>query len=112
MDSEYVMIVSTCADMESARRIAGILVDKRLVACAQLFPIVSIYTWQGKACEDDEVMLFLKSKTALYDEIAAAIKESHPYDVPEIIQIPITDGLPDYLRWIDDSVSDGQGNSQ
>ena len=104
MNNEYIMIISTCADMESARKIAGILIDRRLAACVQMFPILSVYTWQGKFCEDKEIMLFIKSKTALFDEIAAAIKENHPYEVPEIIQIPVTDGLPDYLRWIDDSV--------
>jgi len=101
MDTEYVMIISTCADMESARKIAGILIDGRLAACAQMFPVMSIYTWQSKVCEDDEIMLFIKTKAALFDEIAAAIKGNHPYDVPEIIQIPLTNGLPDYLRWID-----------
>ena len=102
---EYSMIITTAADKESARKIARLLVERRLAACAQMLPIESIYLWQDKICEENETMLFIKSKTALFDEIKTAIKENHAYEVPEIIQIPITDGLPDYLKWIGDCTS-------
>ena len=98
----YSLIITTTANKEDARKIARLLVEKQLAACGQIFPIESIYSWQGKICEENEAMLFIKSKTALFDEIKAAIKESHVYEVPEIIQMPITDGLPDYLKWIND----------
>ncbi|MCL2838234.1 MAG: divalent-cation tolerance protein CutA [Oscillospiraceae bacterium] len=99
---EYSMFITTCADKESAKMIAELLVKNRLAACVQLFPIESVYFWHGKTCEDNEVALFIKSKTKLFDKIAVAIKENHPYEVPEIAQISITDGLPEYLKWIDD----------
>jgi len=76
------------------------LIKQRLVACVQMLPIDSVYLWKGEICEDGEVMLFIKSKTELFSEISAAIQENHPYEVPEIVQIPITDGLPEYLQWI------------
>ena len=76
--------------------------DKKLAACGQIFPIESIYFWQSKVCDENESMLLIKSKTALFDEIKAVIKKNHPYEVPEIVQIPITTGLPEYLGWIDD----------
>ena len=101
---EYSMVISTCADKESAKQIAAALIEARLAACVQLFPIESMYNWQGKLCNDSETVMFIKSRTELFDKIAATIKENHTYEVPEIIQIPITDGLPDYLKWIDDSV--------
>ena len=66
----------------------------------QMLPIDSVYLWKGETCEDGEVMLFIKSRTDLFDKIAVAIKEVHPYEVPEIVQLPITDGLPEYLKWI------------
>ena len=100
--NEYSVIITTAAGKDAAKKIANMLVEKHLAACVQMSPIKSVYFWQGKICEDDEVTLFIKSKTALFDEIAAMIKTVHEYEVPEIIQIPVTDGLPDYLRWIDE----------
>ena len=98
----YSVTITACPDKESAKHIAGRLVERRLAACVQLFPIESVYLWQEKICYEGEVLLLIKSKTALFGEITAAIRESHTYEVPEIIQIPITDGLPGYIKWIDD----------
>jgi periplasmic divalent cation tolerance protein len=101
--SEYSMIIATCPGKELAAKTAKLLVEQRLAACVQMLPIESIYLWKGEICEDNEIVLLIKSRTALFDGVAAAITENHSYEVPEIIQIPITDGLPDYLKWIDDS---------
>jgi len=101
--SGYSMVITTCADEASAKRLAGELVNARLAACAQLLPIESVYVWKGEVCNENEVMLLIKTKTALFHDITAAIRENHPYEVPEIIQIPITCGLPEYLRWIGDA---------
>jgi periplasmic divalent cation tolerance protein len=87
-----------------AKRIAGLLVEGRLAACAQLIPIESVYLWQGKVCDEGEVMMLIKSKTVLFDKIAAVIRENHSYEVPEIVRFPLTGGLPEYLKWIDDCV--------
>ena len=100
--NDYSMIITTCADSAAARTLARMLIEKKLAACAQMLPIESIYLWKGEVCEDSETALLIKTKTELFDEIAAAIRENHPYEVPEIIQIPISDGLPEYLSWIDD----------
>lgn len=99
------MIIATAGDKESARKIARLLVERRLAACAQMFPIESVYLWQGEVHEEGEIALFIKSRAEMFDEVAAAIKENHPYEVPEIVQLPITDGLPEYLNWIGDCVS-------
>jgi len=104
MQNNYSIIITTTPNKELAKKIAKMLVEKRLAACGQMFPIESIYHWQGKINEDNEIMLFIKSKTELLDKIKALIIENHTYEVPEIIQIPITDGLPDYLKWIDESL--------
>jgi periplasmic divalent cation tolerance protein len=97
------MIIATFPNNEIARKIAKPLVEQRFAACTQLLPIESIYHWNGEICEDGEIMLFIKSKTDLFAEISATIKMHHPYEVPEIIQIPISAELPDYLQWISDS---------
>jgi len=104
MNNEYSLITTTTSDKESAKAIAHLLIEKKLAACAQIFPIESIYTWKGKIYDENEILLFIKSKPELFDKIKTAIKENHKYEVPEIIQIPITNGLPEYLKWIDDSV--------
>ena len=111
MDNEYSAIMATFPDNESAKKIAKLLVERRLAACVQMFPINSVYLWKGEVCDENEIMLFIKSRTALFEQISAAIKENHSYEVPEIIQLPITDGLPDYLNWIDGCVSDERGTT-
>ena len=100
-ENEYSVVIATCPDQETAKGIIGVLMEKRLAACVQIFPIESVYTWDGKLCLDREFALHMKTRAALFDEIKAAIVENHGYEVPEIIQIPITDGLPEYLKWID-----------
>jgi len=101
---DHTLILTTCPDKTSAKAIAKLLVEQRLAACVQTFPIESVYRWQGEICNEGELMLLIKSKPALFDKITAEIKANHPYEVPEIIQISITDGLPAYLSWIDDCV--------
>ncbi|MDR2558751.1 MAG: divalent-cation tolerance protein CutA [Oscillospiraceae bacterium] len=98
--TKYSIIISTFPDKESAKRAAKLLVEKRLAACVQLLPIESLYSWQGKICNESEIMLLIKSKTDLLGEITAAIREIHTYDVPEIVQVPIEGGLSEYLEWI------------
>lgn len=104
--SEYSMIISTYADNDLAKKIAKLLVEQRLAACAQIFPINSVYRWKEEIYNEDEIMLFIKSRTVLFDEIATTIKTHHPYEVPEIVQIPITDGLPEYMLWINNCVGE------
>ena len=103
MSSDYSMVLSTFPDRDSAKAAAKLLVERRLAACVQVFPIESVYVWNGEVCDSGEVMLFIKAKAALYDKIQAAIKEVHDYEVPEIIKLPVAAGLPEYLRWIDES---------
>ena len=104
MSCEYIMVITTCSDKESAKRLANVLVGERLAACAQLTPIESIYAWKGEVCIENETMLLLKTKEALFDKLVAVIKENHLYEVPEIVQLPITSGLPEYLSWMDETL--------
>ena len=104
--NEYVMVITTCGEKETAKSIAKLLVEKRLAACVQMLPIESVYLWEGNVCDDNEIALLIKAKTMMFDKIAETIKKNHNCEVPEIIQIPITDGLPEYLKWIDECTSD------
>ena len=101
-ENDYSIIIATAGDKEAAVKIARLLVERRLAACVQMLPVESVYRWQEKICQENETALIIKSRTALFDEIKTAIKENHSYEVPEIIQTPITNGLPDYLNWIGD----------
>jgi len=102
MSSEYSIIVSTFPNKELARKTAKDLVEQQLAACVQSFPIESVYLWKDEVHDENEIMLLIKSRTELFEEIASAIRELHPYEVPEIIQLPISEGLPEYLTWISD----------
>jgi periplasmic divalent cation tolerance protein len=102
--TDYCIITTTFPDNDSAKSAARLLVERRLAACVQLLPINSVYSWQGKVCDENEILLLIKTKAERFDEVVAAIKEVHTYDVPQIIQVPIVGGTAEYLEWIKDSV--------
>jgi periplasmic divalent cation tolerance protein len=104
--TDYTIVTTTFPTQDAAKSAAKLLVEKRLAACVQLLPIDSVYSWQGEICDESEVLLLIKSRTALFGEISTVIKEIHTYEVPQIVQIPITDGLPEYLRWIEENTHD------
>lgn len=104
MADAALLVVSTFPDAETARRIARQLVQEKLAACANLVPAIeSIYRWEGKIEEARETIAFLKTTPARLPELQARLASLHPYDVPEVIAIPLTAGLPNYLRWISES---------
>jgi len=100
----YAMVITTCANIKSAKLLAEIIVQERLAACVQLIPIESVYVWDGKVCNENETLMFIKTKAVLFDKLSSVIRENHPYDLPEIIRLPIDGGLPEYLNWIGETV--------
>ena len=106
----YQLILCTCPDEKFAEQIAQVLVEQRLAACVNIIPqISSIYRWQDKVETAKEYLLIIKTKSECYAQLEQCIKLQHPYAVPEIIGLDITQGLPDYLKWIDKSL-DGLQN--
>lgn len=104
MAEEILLVMSTFPDAETAGRIAEQLVKEKLIACANLLPAVrSIYRWQGKVEDAAETFVFLKTTRNRFDEFEKKLRELHPYEVPEILALPVADGLPDYLRWVSES---------
>jgi periplasmic divalent cation tolerance protein len=100
----YILCLVTIDDLKRASEIAGILVEKRLAACVNIIPeIQSIYRWKGEICNDTERLMIIKTQKHLFDRLEAVIKETHPYEIPEIISFDIQQGYSKYLRWIDDS---------
>ncbi len=103
----YLVIFITASSGEEAEMIGKTLVEERLTACANIVgQIRSIFHWEGKLCDEGEVLLIAKSKGSLFQEIKDRVIELHSYDVPEIIGIPIHSGSEDYLNWIDEVTKD------
>lgn len=103
MSTPYSIVITTTSSKQEAENIAHALLSQRLAACIQVTQIQSYYTWKGSVHVDDEQLLLIKSKQADFPEIQKCIQENHSYEVPEIIQLPITAGLPAYFQWIDRS---------
>jgi periplasmic divalent cation tolerance protein len=97
------VLLTAVPSQEDARRLARMLVEEKLAACVQLLPIESFYRWDGKVQNEAEVLLLVKTRTALFDTAIARIKAAHPYAVPQIVGWPFSAGHPPYLNWIDDS---------
>jgi len=98
---EPLLVITNCPDEEAANAIALALVEAKLAACVNILPRVqSIYRWQGVVESAAEVPLLIKSTAANYPALEAAIRQRHPYELPEIIALPITRGLPAYLNWL------------
>jgi periplasmic divalent cation tolerance protein len=95
------LVMTNLADGASAQALARALVERRLAACVNLLPAVqSIYRWQGAVEEAAEVTLLIKTTAARYAELEQAIRALHPYELPEVIAVPVSAGLPAYLGWI------------
>ncbi len=101
MNPKYCLVLSTCPLGEPAESLARFLVEEHLAACVNILPgLNSIYPWQGKIETSAEALLLIKTERAMYQVLETALRERHPYDLPEIVVIDIAQGLPDYLHWI------------
>ena len=105
MPSETLVVLCTLPEQEIAARIAGILVQEQLAACVNIIPgLTSVYRWKDAVHQDNEVLLLIKSTAAIYPQLEQRIQALHPYELPEIIAVPIQTGQADYIQWINDSL--------
>jgi len=103
--SAHIVVLCTVGRVEDAEAIARALVDERLAACVSVVPsVVSIYRWKGVVERDEERLLVIKSRRERFEELRAAIVARHPYEVPEIVALPLDAGHAPYLAWIDECV--------
>ena len=102
MNDQLIFVLVTAPSQEVARQIAATLLGQKLAACVNVLPgIRSYYTWKGVPQEDEEVLLLVKTRAALFEgSLVQAVKATHPYELPEIIALPIQIGLEGYLKWI------------
>ena len=105
--NDILLVLTNLPDRDSAVKLAESLIDRRVAACVNvLSACTSVYRWEGRVARDDEVPLLIKTTAARYAALEAAIGAAHPYELPEIIAVPVTRGLPGYLAWVGDELSD------
>ncbi|HEY49148.1 MAG TPA: divalent-cation tolerance protein CutA [Dehalococcoidia bacterium] len=98
----YLVILITAGSHDEARKIADALVSQRKAACVNIVPRVnSLFWWENKLEEDEESLLLVKTRAELFPEVMNLVREIHSYEVPEIIALPVIEGNPDYLAWLD-----------
>jgi periplasmic divalent cation tolerance protein len=108
MSATYVQVTCAVDTREAADAIAHGVVDARLAACAQVVgPIASTFRWEGAIETAEEYLLLLKTTADAFPRLRDELVDRHPYDVPEILAMPVTDGDPSYLAWIGESVDRG-----
>lgn len=96
------VVLTNLPDRASAERLAGALVESRVAACVNILaPCRSVYRWKGAVQHDEEHPLLIKTTAARYAALEAAIRAGHPYELPEIIAVPVEAGLPEYVAWVD-----------
>lgn len=105
MDFKHIVVLVTVPSEEVGMQISSALLERNLAACVNVVaPIQSLYTWEGKTCNDEELLLIVKSQADLFEnQLVPTIQAIHPYEVPEIIALPILMGSKSYLDWIDGS---------
>ena len=101
----YLLALTTCPDRDTAEALGSALVEGRLAACVSVVDgVTSIYPWEGQVQRDNECLLLIKTRRELFDTLRDEVVSRHPYELPEILAVPVACGLDGYLRWIDQSV--------
>ena len=101
MSRQALVVITTLGTEADARALVTALLEERLIACATLIPGArSIYRWQGAQADEAEVVVLLKTDSACWDALRAAVERRHPYEVPELLALPVAQGLDRYLSWL------------
>ncbi|MBI5041468.1 MAG: divalent-cation tolerance protein CutA [Gammaproteobacteria bacterium] len=105
MTDAHCIVLCTVPDAATAESLARALVEARLAACVNVLPgLTSVYRWQGQIQQDNELLLIAKTRRENFDALCTTLRGLHPYELPEIIAVPVIDGLPAYLGWIDQNL--------
>lgn len=103
----YAIVFTTASSQDEADKIASGLLDRRLVACVNIWgPVQSHFVWEGKRCVEKEHILMMKTRENLFSAVETAVRQLHSYQTPELIMLPVKDGSREYLLWLDQSVGD------
>jgi periplasmic divalent cation tolerance protein len=97
----YILVLMTASSKDEAKKIVRSLLEKKLIACANIIDSVSsVFWWQDRIEEEKEVLVIMKSHKELFNKVSKKVKELHSYDTPEILALPIVDGSSQYLEWM------------
>ncbi|HOJ95890.1 MAG TPA: divalent-cation tolerance protein CutA [Methanospirillum sp.] len=99
-NSDQVVVVLCTAPPGIAHTMATRLLDKKLVACINILPARSVYRWQGAVCDEPEDLLFMKTTRGNVHDLTKFLVDIHPYDIPEVLVVPVQDGYDRYLSWV------------
>ena len=103
LTTNKIVVLITTPSKEEAEKLGNHLVESKLAACVNIVSgVLSIFFWEGKRCQESEALLLIKTKKSLFQPLCEAVLKQHPYSVPEIIALPIVEGSPDYLQWVED----------
>jgi periplasmic divalent cation tolerance protein len=103
--ASHLVVFSTVGSAEDAERIARSLVEGGQAACVNVVPgVVSVYRWQGQVAREEERLLVIKTRADRFEALRDALVRQHPYEVPEVLALPVAAGHPPYLAWIDEAV--------
>ena len=106
--TDKIVVLSTCATLDDAERMARALISERLAACVNVVPqIRSYYLWKGELEVAGEFLLIIKSSRDLFDALKTEVEKLHPYEVPEVIALPIVEGAENYLSWLGHNLRGG-----
>ena len=107
VNSEYLVVLVAISDFDTGVQLGQRLVEERLAACVQVMPSgTAIYRWQGELYVEPQVQLLIKTRKSIWQGLCARVVELHPDEVPEILALPIADGLPEYLSWLGESTGE------
>ncbi|MEE8449703.1 MAG: divalent-cation tolerance protein CutA [Thermodesulfobacteriota bacterium] len=99
--NEFLVVLTTAGTKEEAERIGKTLVKESLAACINvIFPLTSIFSWEGRIEQAEEALLLMKTKRTLYEKLETRLKQLHSYQTPEVIALPVIFGSPEYLKWV------------
>ena len=100
--TDKIVVLSTCATEDEAAKLARVLVEARVAACVTMVPGArSVYRWQGAIETAAECLLIIKSSRRLFEPLRTALENAHPYDVPEVLALPVVEGAPNYVNWLE-----------
>lgn len=106
METGALVVLTTLSSVEDARKLVQALVSERVIACGTILPAAtSIYRWKNEVKEETEAVVLLKTDASRWDALVAAVRTRHPYEVPELLALPVKRGLQAYLDWIEQEVA-------
>ena len=107
--TDKIVVFTTCGSEEEAQQLAAALIEKRLAACVNITaPVTSVYRWKGTVEKSSEWMLVIKTRREKFEALRIMLEAAHSYELPEVLALPVVEGSPNYLNWIESETAEAQ----